>query len=475
MTRGGFFLAFTSLRTTVGLLCVLSVLLLLNVALPQASVLGEEAFAELARSHPWRQVVLVELGLGRLPTSPVFLAVLGLFFLQLAVVLLTRAGPTWRRIQARPPSGEGLQAWARLDEAFTGPVPEGWSRGVAARILQGYGYRVRSVDRQSLWGLKHRTAPLGFLLFHLSFFLLCAGGTLIYYTRFVGTALVTEGQQFSGEYKQVLRQPPLGGSPTLAFGVEDVDPRYEEGEPTHLGAVFRFRRAGGPLTRRARINHPARWGATSILVQQAGLAPVLWLQDARGFTIDRVAVAVASREGEATEAPLGNRHLAVIEPRGGGAALPTRDELPTTPVRLRLFRKGSPKELTWEDELLFDGPLRPGEGAPLVEGRLVLEELRYWVGVQVVSERGGGLLEAGFVAGIAGLVWRLLLYRRAVGLTWDGETIRLVGRSESYRWRFRDELEAIFATVRRGAGGGPVAPSPAPAPEAWPNETERKP
>jgi hypothetical protein len=470
MTRGRFFLAFTSLRTTVGLLCVLALLLLLNVALPQASVLGEEAFDELVRSHPWRHLVLVTLGLGRMPTSPLFLATLGLFFLQLAVVLLTRAGPTWRRSQARPPSGEGLQAWARLDEALTAAVPEGWTRGEAARILRGYGYRVRSVDGQSFWGVKHRTAPLGFLLFHLSFFLLCAGGTLVYYTRFVGTALVIEGQEFSGDYKQVLREPPLGGSPALAFVVEDVDPRYEEGEPTHLGAVFRFRQAGGSLTRRARINHPARWGATSVLVQQAGLAPLLWLQDARGYTIDRVAV--AATRGQPTEARLGDRFRVVIEPPEG-PALATRKELPTTPVRLRLFVEGSPKELTWEDELLFDGPLRPGEGTPLEQGRLVLQELRYWVGVQVVSERGGGLLEVGFAAGIAGLVWRLLLYRREVALTWDGERVRLVGRSESYPWRFRDEMEAIFETVRRGAGGS-AAPSPNSAPKRL-SEAEEKP
>ena len=74
--------AFTSRKTTVGLLCVLAVLLLLNVAVPQAAVLGEEAFGEMARSHPGRHFVLVTLGLGRMPTSPIFLGTLGVFFVQ---------------------------------------------------------------------------------------------------------------------------------------------------------------------------------------------------------------------------------------------------------------------------------------------------------------------------------------------------------------------------------------------------------
>jgi hypothetical protein len=317
--------------------------------------------------------------------------------------------------------------------------------------------------------VKHRTAPLGFLLFHLSFFLLCAGGALIYYTRFVATAVVTEGQEFSGQYNRILRAPPLGRAPSLKFVVEDVDPRFESGEPTHLEASLRFLQPGGFVERRARINHPASWGSTSVLVQQAGLAPVLWLQDARGFTIDRVAVAAWSHAGSesATEVPLGGDFRAEIETAGAGDVVPPRAALPRTPVRLRLFRKADPQARTRGDELLFDGSLRPGESAPLAAGRLVLEDLRYWVGIQVVSERGGGLLEAGFIAGIAGLVWRLLLYRREVGLTWDGETVRLVGRGESYPWRFRGELESLLHTLRSdtAAAGPPVdAPPRAHAP-----------
>ena len=37
---------------------------------------------------------------------------------------------------------------------------------------------------------------------------------------------------------------------------------------------------------------PAEWGSATLLVNEAGLAPVLWLQDEQGFTLDRVAVPV---------------------------------------------------------------------------------------------------------------------------------------------------------------------------------------
>ena len=84
----------------------------------------------------------------------------------------------------------------------------------------------------------------------------------------------------------------------------------------------------------------------------------------------------------------------------------------------------------------------------LDQGRLVLEDFRYWVDIKVISERGGGLLITGFVIGILGLVWRLLWYRREVAITWDEERFRLVGRSEYFSKRFRDELEGVFSMLK---------------------------
>ncbi len=443
----------TSLKTTAVLICLVGLMLFLNVLLPQASVLGIRAFGELVTGEPWFYFFLVTLGLGNVPTSPLFVTTLVAFFLQLVLVLVDRAVPTWRRIRMHPRSKKGLVAWARMEEGLVGPLPENWSLAGGTMTRTGYGYRVKRFDERTLWGVKHRTAPLGFLLFHLSFFLLFAGGGLLYYTRFVGTAVLTEGQEFSDSYKQVLRKPPMGEAPSLKFTLESVDPRFEQNEPTHLGAVFRFQQAGSFFERQARVNHPVRWGATAILVQKAGLAPVFWLQDGRGFTLDRVAVAAATRGGEPTEVPMnGGRYLALIEPLSADRKFPSREELSAAPIRLRVFRAESgEEEPTQEGELLFEGDLRPGEAASLGDGRLVLEEIRYWVGIQIVSERGGSLLVVGFLTAVVGLVWRLLLYRRELVLHWDDKVFRLVGRAESYSWRFQtDQLQTIYSTLRQG-------------------------
>lgn len=451
MTARTLLRSFTSARVTVSLLCLLALLFVANVALPQASVVGPAAFAELVTGHPVRYFFLVTLGLGSLSTSPFFFSVLALFFANLGAVLAARFGPTWRRARMRRRSEKGLVAWlragARSGEALSAPRPPGFTPLRMVRALQGHGYRVRRVGERTFHGVRHRTAPLGFVLFHLSFFLVCAGALALYATRYVASASLVEGQELQAEDLHVLRRPRLGAPLVPSFTVDRVDPRFDEGQPVHLGAVVRFQRIGGAVERPARINGPARSGATAVLLQQAGLAPVLWLQDGAGFTVDRVAVSAGGRSGEATPVPLADGRLTVlIDPLPAGTPFPGRGELAATALPLQVLAG---------DDVVFAGALRPGEGGVLAggRGRLVVEELRYWVGVQVVRERGGGLLVAGFLLGVVGLVWRLLWYRREVALGWDDANVWLVGRSEYYSVHFRGELAALLASLGEMARG----------------------
>jgi hypothetical protein len=424
------------------LLCLLALLLLLHVVLPQVNVVGEEELRSIASGNALYRFVLVDLGFGRMPTSPVFLTVLSLFFLNLLLVLVARIGPTIRRTVLKTRSEKGLQAWARLEESLTGSLPRGWNAGDAARTLRDFGYQVRRPGERTFWGVKHRTAPLGFLLFHISFFLICAGGMLIYYTRFVGAAVLVESQEFAGEYSEIERRPPLGDPDDLVFSLERVETRFERGEPIHLGAVFRFHQAGTTVERRARVNKPARWGSARILVHRAGLATVLWLQDSRGFTVDRIVSPVRTRGGPPSQIPLGDGTMvAIVQPLDPNAPFPSREELRDQSLRFVVAR---------ESLVLFDGKLRPGQAAQLEDQRLVLEELRYWIGLRVIAERGGGLLIAGFTAGVVGLIWRLLWYRREIAVTWDERSFHVVGRSEYFSGRFRGELRSLRSVLERG-------------------------
>ena len=431
---------FVSPRTSVAVLVAVAVVLLLMVAMPQLSVVGPQEYVEtLDSGGPFTRFLLERLGLGQLSTHPAFLGLLALFFAHLAAVLVVRAGPTWRRTALRPLHAEGLRAWARLEESRHAPLPADWSAGRAAETLRGFGYRVRRPDDGTLWGVKHRLAPLGFLLFHASFFLICAGAVLVYYTRFRGTVYLSEGQEFTGQYSSVERMPPLGGPPDLRFTVQDVDPRMERGEPVGLSARLRFDQPGAPVVRESQVNYPATWGTASLLVNEAGLAPALWLQDEQGFTLDRTVVPVpVSAARQPTEVPLaGGRFTARLHALAEGTPFPRREERWAAALRVEVLgpdRAAPP---------LFDGLVSKRSPAAFPGGRLVMTEVRYWVGVMVVAERGGGLLIAGFTLGTVGLIWRLLLYRREVAVAWNSQEVRLVGRCEYFSGAFQAELDAL--------------------------------
>ena len=90
----------TSLRTTALLLALLVLLLLLSILLPQEKTLGPEAFGEILDQGGVKRFFLGTLGLGTMATSPLFLALLGLFFLNLLLVLIKTLGPTLKRASA---------------------------------------------------------------------------------------------------------------------------------------------------------------------------------------------------------------------------------------------------------------------------------------------------------------------------------------------------------------------------------------
>jgi hypothetical protein len=433
--------ALTSLRTTVALICLLALLLFLNVALPQKNVVGEERFQEITGDSPVAGFFLDDLGLGRISVSPLFLGFLGLFFIHLAAVLVKRTGVTLRRTRLRPPSVETLETWAAGDRSLNGSAEEAIDRRHVLGVLKGFGYRAVPVGERAVWSVKHRSAPLGFLLFHLSFFLICSGGAAIYYSRFVGTARVVEGYQFTG-FTNVIRQSPLGGPPALQFSVHEVDMEFEEGQPVHLEATLRFSDPHGGRVEKTRINHPARWGTSTVIINRAGLAPLLWLQDLQGFTLERMVVAAATLSGNPTTAPLAGGLLAVeLRPLVDRSSFPSREELSRTQFEVRILRDG---------ELVFEGTLAPGQEAVWDDAALVLEDIGYWAGLYVVSERGGGLLVAGFTIGIIGLVWRLMLYRREISVVWEDRTFGVNGRAEYFSNRFHEELALVSSYLSRG-------------------------
>jgi cytochrome c biogenesis protein ResB len=419
-----------SLRTTAAIMAVLAGLLLLNVVLPQVAV-DAGAHAQAVQRGPVWRFVLVGLGLGSVASSPPFLLVMGLFFVNLVVVLADRTRSTILRLRARVPSGTQFEALLEDAVIVEGPFAAGEGRERVRTMLATLGHRVVDVDERRLWAVRHRFALLGFPLFHAAFLLIAAGGILLYLTRDVVTLIAAEGQEVDSGAGVVERRAPLGAQPSRRFVVDRVDVSLEDGKPTALSAALSSGAAGGDV-QLAAVNRPAVWGDLTVLVTRAGVAPVLWLLDRQGFTLDRVAVPAVPRGGLPTRIPFGALGIeAVIEPIAVGPGFPTRDQLATVPIRLRL-RQG--------ERDVFEGALRAGEGVDVGAVTVRLQEVRYWAGLVLVSERGGASLISGFVLAVVGIAWRMIWHRREVVVEIEEGRLRIGGRSERYPAAYRAEL-----------------------------------
>lgn len=427
----------TSIRTSAVLMLLVALLLLASVVVPQRPLLGDSAVDAIAASGAVKSFVIDTLGLGAIATSPLFAVVLVLFYLNLIAVLASRTPVILGKTRLRVPEPAIAEKWLASPKALEGTATRNLDAALIVATLRGFGYRPKRVSPSSMYAVKHRHAAIGFLLFHLSFFFLCAGGLLIWYTRWVGALRIVEGQTASAQSAKVLRQRPAGGAPDLPFTLEKMAPSFEKGEATDLRATVRFE--GQPPVE-AWVNHPAKRDASSLLVSDIGIAPVFWLQDSRGFSLDRVSVA-ADRE-HPVDVPLAGGVVRVrILPRRTGE-FPSREALPALPLEL-VVHEGAAE--------VFRGTLHAGEAVQLPGSRLVLTEVRYWAGMKVISERGGGLLILGFVLATIGATWRLLLRRRDLVIAWNGSAFRLAGHGEWFADRDRRELMGLASALERGS------------------------
>lgn len=434
--------AAVSLRTTALLLVAVAVLLLLSVLLPQRSH-DPSAYAAAIRSGGAARFFLATLGLGNVATSGIFIVTMALFMANLAAVLMDRTGATLRRVRFGIPTPAQLEA-LRAGENVAEVDAPGLSEAEAAGLLTASGYRTVSVPGVGLWGIKHRFALLGFPLFHASFFILAAATLWLYLSRDVVNVVAAEGQTIRSSQGTVLRRAPGEPAPEIALRVDRVDVKLERGFPTDLSAQVEI--DGGGPARLARVNHPATWDDLTVLVDRAGIAPVLWVVDGRGYTRDRVVVASASAGGRPTRVSLGSTGLeAVVDQVVVGKSFPERSALARMPVQLRLRSGGA---------TVFDGSLRPGQSTTLGDLSVRLEEVRYWVGLRLVRERGGGLLIVGFVLAVAGIIWRMVWSRREVALIWSGTRITVAVRGEFFASRAHEECEQLARLLARRRNQG---------------------
>lgn len=433
-----------SLRGTAWLILALALVFLLGLWIPQKGIMEYDQYLRWKETSPTLFQFVDTLRLNEIYTSPVTFALWVLFFINLTLV-------TWRRLpvirtQVALPilplkEPEQLTAFAYHRTVALGDVPP----ELLLERFTSAGYEVVG-EPERFHGVKYRLSPALSLLFHISFFLMLLGGLISNYTRFQGVVDLGVGETFRGELERYSEQPQLpkmGRLPENEITVVSVTPQVQGFTPTGLQVRLKD---GRGVIHTADVNRPYKTNHAYYVVKDLGMAPLFVLKDADGRELDGAYTRLNVLRGKEDGFVLGaNRFRTRFFPdytEVDGKPATASEEFRNPVFRVALERNGA---------LLPEVSLPP-HGVVEVNGLwLELREVRYWVRLIVIRERGLSVLYTGFALATLALIVRLLFYRREMAGSVRTENgvafLTVAGRSDFYKVLAGDEFDALLAKL----------------------------
>lgn len=436
----------SSLRFTILLISLLGLIFAVGLWVPQQRLL-KTIYLEWQRNSPSLVAFLDAIGLTTIYTSPITITLWLLFFLNLSLVLWQR----WPIIKSRITISEAKIA----DPATVGgypfrssyPLPADLDGDRIIGLLREKRYTVLG-DAAGFYGVKNRLAPIAFMLFHLSFFLILLGGLISVYTEFIGYLDLSQGESFQGElnrYNQSPqpKMPKIGYPPSASFTVKSIVPYVVRNTPTGISVLLVDSRG---KTHEVDINRPYSIEHTSFVFKHLGVSPLFVLKDPSG-TVSGGAYF----------------KLDVLQRKPDRFALgPFTYTATFYPDYVLEDGKRATRSMEFNNPMFFIAVER--DGKKIAEGlvpkngtlefagyRLEMRDMPFWVRFYVVKQRGLSILYAGFAIATIGVIWRLLFYRREiVGAVREQDGVRclvVAGRSEYYKSLAEDEFTKLFSDI----------------------------
>ncbi len=448
-----------NIRFTTAVMLSLIVIYLLGLFIPQKA-----QFATAVQYRAWQDesvlhALLVTLRLTEIYTAPLTMFLLGLFFLNLAVVTIDRVPLVLRRafLSGGAPKLDPMRIKGSASTVTFGvPAP---AHAVIVGVDRFFRHQRWTLISGALTGtriaVRNRFSSFGFLFFHGSFVLCLVGGLLLAYTRFSCTLGVAEGETFHGRLDQAgtvtKRSLLFQTMPEMSLNVNRIKARYEEGASSDLSIDVDSVIDGVARKERIKINEPLTQGAISVVAQNIGLAPLVVVATPAGAVIDTVFAKLDVLNGRGDSFKLGSKNQYLVTVRYFpdyvvyNGAETSRSPEPRNPAfHLVITREGAP---------IFDGTVRLGEEAEMDGLRISFKELHYWAYFKVIREYGQWPLIAGFALASLGLIMRLIFYQKRILLLieeQDGQSlVYLQGQAEFFTHSFLDEMTLLAEKLRR--------------------------
>jgi len=436
----------SSLRFTILLISLLGLIFAIGLWVPQQRLLKSIYFAWQKKS-PSLVAFLDALGLTTIYTSPITITLWLLFFINLSLVLWQR----WPLVKSRIT----LSDTKIVDPVTAGgypfrnsyPLPAVLDGDNVIEMLRRQRYTLLG-DASGFYGVKNRLAPIAFMLFHLSFFLILLGGLISVYTEFIGYIDLVQGESFQGinsRYNESPqpKMPEIGTLPDATFTVKSIVPHVVQNTPTGIDVQLID---GLGQTHNVDINRPYNTENSSFVFKHLGVAPLFVLKDSSDIDIQEAFVKLDVLQMRPDRFAMGKfTFTATFYPdyvlEGGKRA--SRSMEFNNPVFFI--------SVDQEGKKIGEG-LVPKNGALEFAGNhLEMRDMPFWVRFYVVKQRGLPILYAGFALATFGVIWRLLFYRREIiGAVREQDGVRclvVAGRSEYYKSLAEDEFAKLFGEI----------------------------
>jgi hypothetical protein len=436
----------SSLKFTIVLICLLGATFIVGLWVPQQRLV-KDIYLQWHRNSPRLVETLDAFGLTTIYTSPITITLWGLFFLNLALVLWQRMPVVRHRIAISDAKIVAPENAAGYLYQACFPLPAALDGATLLAQLRKRRYKVLG-DESGFYAVQNRFAPVAFLLFHISFYLVLLGGLISVYTEFVGYLDIAQGESFQGELSSynaspAVKLPAVGSPPRVSFAVTSITPQVVHNTPTSISVLLLD---GDKQTHEVGINTPYVTGATSFVFKHLGMAPHFVLKDGAGKELENALVKLDVLRMKPDKVDFGGYQLTAtfypdfVMDAGKRATRSMEFNNPTFfVVAERNGKKVGEGLIPKNGSLEFDG------------NRLEMQELRYWVRFYVITEHGLPILYFGFAVACIAVIWRLIFYKRelvgAVRGTGAARSLVLAGRSEYYKSLAEDEFNKLFGKI----------------------------
>jgi cytochrome c biogenesis protein ResB len=433
----------SSLRFTILLICLLGVMFIIGLWVPQQRLL-KTIYLEWQRHSPALVAFLDALGLTTIYSSPITVTLWVLFFINLALVLWQRMPLVRHRIAISEAKITDPERTAGYPFRSSFPLPAGIDGDTLCARLRKRRYVVLG-DASGFYAVKNRLAPIAFVLFHVSFYLILLGGLISVYTEFIGYVDLAQGETFGGELSRYNalpspKMPAFGSPPVTTFTISQIVPQVVHNTPTGISVKLVD---GKGRTHDVGINRPYVTGPTSFVFKHLGMAPHFVMKDASGKELENAFVKLDVLQMRPDKFSLGGyTFTATFYPdfvmESGKRA--TRSMEFNNPVFFIVGEKDGKK--------VAEGLVPKNGTLDLAGTRLEMQELHYWVRFYVITQRGLPILYLGFAVACIAVIWRMIFFKRELlGAVREHDgvwSLVVAGRSEYYKNLAEDEFVKLI-------------------------------